>query len=151
MPDSTISVEETNSRRPGLVRNVLAILISLATGAVSAAFLVYLTYIGLLTVFTSEGVINDLLIDSPYLILAAAAIYLPYPVISVGCGVITAEIIHSRFGNKGSILIIPIGFLAAFLFSTIDFLFYQGSTVGIAAAFIAIIAYWILAWFLPIK
>lgn len=151
MPDSTISVEENMSPRPGLTRNILAILISLAISAVSAAFLVYLTYIGLFTMFASEAVIEDVLMESPYLILAAAVIYLPYPLVSVGICVITAEVIHSRLGNRGSLLIIPAGVLAAFLFSTVDFLFYQGSTIGIAAAVTAIIAYWLFAWFPSLK
>lgn len=146
MQDNAVKTDKISARRPGFHRNVIAVLFAFALGTATSGFLAYLTVIGVMTAFASETAINAVLMDSPHLVLVAAVLYLPYPVISVSAALITGEILYVRFGNKGSILIVAAGCLAGFAFSKVDFLFYQDSMIGVTASFVAVVAYWLFAW-----
>lgn len=136
----------TSCNRPSFRRNILGFLIALFLGTVVSGGLSYLTITGVMTAFASEAMVNDLLMDAPYLILAAAILYLPYPIVAVGSGAIAAEVIYSQWGSKRSVLAVVAGILATLAFSQFDFLFYKDSKIGTAAAFVAILAYWIMVW-----
>ncbi|WP_259781841.1 hypothetical protein [Aestuariispira ectoiniformans] len=146
MQDNVTMTDRASAARPSFRRNAASVFIAFVLGTVASGCLLYLTVQGMMAGLIPEEMIDDFLKDSPYLALVAAVLYLPYPLVSVGSGVIAAEVIVPRWGSKGSVLIVAVGILAGFAFSKVDFLFYKDSMIGIVASAVSILAYWLFAW-----